>query len=64
MVTPELNSSMSSKDLIDTAFQLVGFINSFWAAYATITVARLGWLFASKDPGLGNKDSSSQLPLH
>jgi hypothetical protein len=39
---------METKDIIELAFKLVGLVNTFWAAYATVTVALLGWLFSGK----------------
>lgn len=41
---------METKDIVEIVFKLVGLINTFWAAYATVTIALLGWLFSSKSP--------------
>lgn len=36
------------KDLFHLVFEMVGFVNTFWGVYATVTIALLGWLFSSK----------------
>jgi hypothetical protein len=41
---------MDVKDIVDSVFKLVSLINTFWTAYATVTIALLGWLFSSKSP--------------